>query len=66
MIKSSRADVNFLLAGRGRLMGVCQATAFVFISVLGEAEMPAACKHLVWVVPSRPPCFLHDLLSLLL
>lgn len=47
-------------------MGVCQATAFVFISVLGEAEMPAACKHLVLVVPSRPPCFLHDLLSLLL
>jgi len=42
MIKSGRADLNSLLAGRGQPMGVCQVAEFAFISILGETEMPAA------------------------
>lgn len=66
MIKSSRADWNSPLAGRGRLVGFCQATEFAFISILGETEMPAAQKHLVLVVLPPPPPLLFFLSPFLL
>lgn len=54
MIKSSRADLNSVLAGRGWLMGVCQATEFAFISILGETAMPAAKNIWFGLFPPLP------------
>lgn len=60
MIKSSRAELNFASRKRAANGGLSVKLQFVLISILGEAGLPAACEHLVLVVP-HPLCFaLHS------
>lgn len=51
MIKSSRAELNFASRKRAANGGLSVKLQFVLISILGEAGLPAACEHLVLVVP---------------